>query len=272
MCPVCDNTLANSVSLVFDGRWQIMPITGHTVVGTLMIKVPFSRGEPARPRVGIFVENDVLRHGLEAVLRLLPHVSEVRYCGTGDEAVSLLASGETDLLIVTGRETGWLNAATPSIVKVLMLLDEAETRDPAFVAPPSVHGFLIQQELSVDALTDALDRIVAGEMPMPARLGRELLARAGSAALPERPRPLSLTSRENETLILLAEGLSNKQIARRLGISDHGAKRLVTSILLKLGAPNRTTAVVTAIKAGMVDYGAGSSTAARTVPNSGLAR
>lgn len=77
---------------------------------------------------------------------------------------------------------------------------------------------------------------------------------AGSSAQAETPRPLKLTAREQETLALLAEGLSNKQIARRLAISDHGAKRLVTSVLLKLGAPNRTTAVVTAIKAGMISY------------------
>jgi two-component system nitrate/nitrite response regulator NarL len=66
-------------------------------------------------------------------------------------------------------------------------------------------------------------------------------------------RPVSLTARENETLALLAEGLSNKQIARRLRISEHGVKRLVGSLLLKLGSPNRTTAVVTAMKFGIID-------------------
>jgi two-component system nitrate/nitrite response regulator NarL len=61
-----------------------------------------------------------------------------------------------------------------------------------------------------------------------------------------------LTAREKETLDLLAQGLSNKQIAKSLAISAHGAKRLVGVVLMKLGAPNRTTAVITAINEGLV--------------------
>ena len=61
-----------------------------------------------------------------------------------------------------------------------------------------------------------------------------------------------LTSREMETLILLAEGLGNKQVARRLGISEHGSKRLVMSIMTKLDTRNRTGAVVKAIRLGLI--------------------
>jgi len=76
---------------------------------------------------------------------------------------------------------------------------------------------------------------------------------AVAEAPPTRSRPVSLTSREVEALTLLVKGMSNKQIARRLAISGHGAKRLVASILLKLDSPNRTTAAVAAIKAGIID-------------------
>jgi DNA-binding CsgD family transcriptional regulator len=65
-------------------------------------------------------------------------------------------------------------------------------------------------------------------------------------------RRLRLTDREKETLGLLVEGLSNKQIARRLRISSHGAKRLVASLMAKLDAPNRTTAVVKSIRMGLI--------------------
>lgn len=61
-----------------------------------------------------------------------------------------------------------------------------------------------------------------------------------------------LTVREMETLHLLREGLSNKRIAHRLGISDHGAKRLVGSIMTKLDAESRTAAVVKAIRFGLI--------------------
>ena len=86
---------------------------------------------------------------------------------------------------------------------------------------------------------------------MPAQLARHLLMKETPTSVGPN-RNVRLTAREHETLLLLADGLSNKQIARRLGISTHGAKRLVGAVLLKLGSPNRTAAVVTAMKVGIV--------------------
>lgn len=62
-----------------------------------------------------------------------------------------------------------------------------------------------------------------------------------------------LTPRENEVLALLAEGLSNKEIASRLDISDHTAKFHVNSILQKMGAQKRVEAVVRAARLGIID-------------------
>nr|WP_237526934.1 MULTISPECIES: LuxR C-terminal-related transcriptional regulator [unclassified Streptomyces] len=87
---------------------------------------------------------------------------------------------------------------------------------------------------------------------MPTSVTRALLRRVREPEQQRRRRVGNLTGRENEVLPLLAEGLSNKQIARRLGISSHGVKRIVASLLLKLGAPNRTAAVVTAIQNGLI--------------------
>jgi two-component system, NarL family, nitrate/nitrite response regulator NarL len=94
---------------------------------------------------------------------------------------------------------------------------------------------------------------VAGELPMPARLARQVLAssRGMLHRSPAGP-PVTFTAREKETLGLLAQGFSNKQIAKSLGISAHGVKRLVGAVLLKLGAPNRTTAVIMAMNEGLV--------------------
>ncbi|MFD0626787.1 response regulator transcription factor [Streptomyces sanglieri] len=58
--------------------------------------------------------------------------------------------------------------------------------------------------------------------------------------------------REQQVLALLAQGFSNKQIARRIGISEHGAKRHVTNLLAKLNSPNRTLAVALALQEGLV--------------------
>ncbi|WP_433331265.1 LuxR C-terminal-related transcriptional regulator [Spirillospora sp. CA-294931] len=208
--------------------------------------------------VAIDVGNEVLARGLEDVLRGLARVAAVRHCRNGMETGLLFRSGGVDVVIMTSAEAAWLREARGGEhdrrAKALVLLDETEVAQAAVPASLPADGFLVQQELTAEALGDALDRMARGEIPMPARLARRLLTHAGTPARAEVPRPVRLTAREQETLNLLAEGLSNKQIARRLSISDHGAKRLVTSVLLKLGAPNRTTAVVTAIGAGMIGH------------------
>lgn len=214
------------------------------------------RQEAAGLRVAIDIGNEVLARGLEDVLRGVAGVGAVRRCRSRAEAGMLAGSGETDVIILTGAETGWLGEVPPGAAgrsaKVLVLLDQTEAREASLLASMGADGFLVQQEITAESLGESIERMVRGEVPMPARLARELLSRAGSPPPERAPRPVRLTAREQETLNLLAEGLSNKQIARRLGISDHGAKRLVTSVLLKLGAPNRTAAVVTAIRSGMV--------------------
>jgi DNA-binding CsgD family transcriptional regulator len=87
----------------------------------------------------------------------------------------------------------------------------------------------------------------------PQREGRPAEAPQRDRRSPQRERRSpALTARETETLRLLAEGLSNKQIARRLGVSEHGAKRLVASIMVKLDSPNRTLAVAIAIRDGLI--------------------
>ncbi|MEV0662823.1 response regulator transcription factor [Actinomadura luteofluorescens] len=204
--------------------------------------------------VVIYVDNVVVGRGLEAVLDLLPSVGSVRHCTNRRSVEAAVAGGGVDVLVVTSAEgaaASELTAALPR-TKVLMLLDELEASGSSFGGAAAADGFLIQQDLTAPDLGEALSRMMLGEMPMPARVGRELLARAGSPVPSGSVRPAVLTPRENETLALLAEGLSNKQIARRLSISDHGAKRLVTSVMLKLGAPNRTAAVVIAIRQGMI--------------------
>jgi len=119
---------------------------------------------------------------------------------------------------------------------------------------------------------DAVEAVAAGARGVLFRdAGRERLVSAlramregllaldpGLAALVPRPRPAPaglvepLTPREMEVLQLLAQGLTNKTIAERLGISDHTAKFHVNAILGKLGAQSRTEAIVQAARLGLV--------------------
>jgi two-component system nitrate/nitrite response regulator NarL len=240
--------------------------------------------------VAIAIGNEILGRGIEAVLGSLPAVATARICTRPEELGALLRTtglGTTerdtggrettgpggtniDVVIVSAFETEWLAKLTGPSAKagvssgrvtgpgggplVLLLVDESALSDPQGYASMPVDGFLSQQDLDADTLSDALTRCRLGDVPMPPALARALLARADDPAPRRGTRVANLTSREIEALTLLVRGMSNKQIARQLQISSHGAKRLVASIMLKLDSPNRTTAAVNAIKAGIVDY------------------
>lgn len=209
-------------------------------------------------RVVALVNNEIGRHGLGAMLRSLPGVGEACVVGTPAQASKLHQEKEVDVLVVSseGLETTTAAQLTKSAhdrgTKVLLLLQANHEETLEFATTVESNGFLIQEELTGYALEQALARIVAGEVPMPAVLANRLLARAREERYKSHSPSMSLTPRERQALELLVEGLSNKQIARRLQISHHGAKRLVANVLAKLNCPNRTLAVAVALRDGIL--------------------
>jgi LuxR family transcriptional regulator, maltose regulon positive regulatory protein len=94
----------------------------------------------------------------------------------------------------------------------------------------------------------ALERLLALGAKLDAGRARTILAAAGGGV------PLAdLTPREREVLRLLADGLTNRQIAERLVVSEHTVHRHVTNLLRKLGLPSRTAAAAHAVRAGLLD-------------------
>ncbi|MBU3871120.1 response regulator transcription factor [Streptomyces sp. 4503] len=207
--------------------------------------------------VTTLVRSGFLRLGLRAVLSTAPSVGEVRHCGDWTEVEDTLGSGRVDVLFLHEDDyvpdRGALVDARHRRAKVLLLLSSTDIREEILAGTSVPDGFLVEDQLTASAVEEALQQTAAGEVPMPTSLIRALLHRVRDSGQ-HRPREVSLTARENEVLLLLAKGMSNKQIARRLGISSHGVKRIVASLLLKLGAPNRTAAVVTAIQNGLITY------------------
>jgi two-component system, NarL family, nitrate/nitrite response regulator NarL len=219
------------------------------------------RGGPsgvASLTVAVLADNEVLRRGMEGLLRSVPEVGIVHGCGTPEEFGAVLSRHSPDVVVGTVAEAAWLEGFWPELtalrVVTLLAVDPAYLDElPAYAELP-VGGFLWQPCLTVASVREALRQVRLGQVPMPADLFRAVLVRPGATG-PSRPGWTRLTGREREALALLVQGLSNKQIARQLSISSHGAKRLVTSIMLKLDAPNRTQAAVTAIRAGLVNDG-----------------
>ncbi len=190
------------------------------------------------------------------MLRMLPSVDVTDY---EDAKTTTLPGTETaDVLIVPpewgNHEFGGLREALAgSHSKVLVLLRDHD--HDAVQRALAVHGdgFLLESELTAVTLDKALSRVLHGEVPMPAILAREMLTRLRTQETKPARRPFLLTQRELQTLTLLVDGLSNKQIARRLGVSENGAKRHVANVLAKMNCPNRTVAAALVVRERLLD-------------------
>jgi two-component system nitrate/nitrite response regulator NarL len=215
------------------------------------------RSNPNGLQVALLVGNECVRQGLAAMLSSLAIVDRVhvwdsasRIFTSPDQGFDILIlrfgdldAGTTDQL---ARET-WRRSK-----KILILLgrDHEDWLDTITAIPSN--GFLVQDELTSSSLAATISRVTAGDTPMPPMLANRLLSRAREGAWKPAPTGANLTPRERQVLELLVEGLSNKEIARRLRISQHGVKRLVSNVLAKLNCPNRTQAVAVALTDGIL--------------------
>lgn len=197
--------------------------------------------------VALIIKDCIVQRGLQSILGQIPAVRSTTVLDSPEDA------GDAGVVILSAAEPGWsdhvraLTRCRP--VKVLVLLSGGDMLEQAQQA--SADGFLTQHEVTVESLGRALEQLDSGDIPMPAELARMLLRQASSPG-PPAARAQLLTPREKETLQLLVDGLSNKQMGRRLGISEHGAKRLVSNVLTKLDSPNRTSAVAVALQYGIL--------------------
>lgn len=214
--------------------------------------------------VVLALRNELARFGLERMLQSVDSVVEQHSYDDLRTAVGVAgqvraAQGAGSVVLVTVlseidddiAQLG-LDAAAEQGVKTLFVVDEVDRARLSRVARAEGSGFVFADELAAGTLARTLERLHGGEMPISTRLTRLLLAAVGDGGGPEERRSeVRLTAREREVLALLVEGLSNKQVAHRLGISSHGAKRHVANILAKLNCPNRTLAVAKALREGL---------------------
>jgi two-component system, NarL family, nitrate/nitrite response regulator NarL len=213
--------------------------------------------------VVLALRNELARYGIERMLQSVDSVVEhhsyddldvaakvaaqVRAAGEPGSVVLVTALSEIDDTTHPGVE-----AAAERGVKTLFVVDDVDRRKLRRVARADGSGFVFADELGAGTLAVTLERLHAGEMPISTRLTRVLLTSVGDVRGPdEAGREVRLTAREREVLGLLVDGLSNKQIARQLGITQHGAKRHVANIMAKLNCPNRTLAVSKALREGL---------------------
>lgn len=213
---------------------------------------------PPRITVVLALRSPVQRLGVEHMVRAVDMVRSCRSYDTVAAAVAEARAQRPTVLIVALRELdaaagALLSDVTRHGVQLLVLVDDDLTQLSRLAGIRGI-GMVSLEELSVSNLRTALVRLQNGETPIPPQVAYFLVAVAGAKyEAGQSGARVRITHREQEVLVLLVDGLSNKQIARRLGISVHGAKRHVANVLAKLDCPNRTLAVAKALREGLYE-------------------
>jgi DNA-binding NarL/FixJ family response regulator len=209
-------------------------------------------------RVFLVDDHRVVRSGVTAYLKMVPDIEVVGEASDGREALNRIAVLEPhdalpdvvlmDLMlpILDGIEaTKEIKTRWPSVEVVAMtsFVEEAKVRG---ALEAGAAGYLLK-DADADEVAGAIRAAVSGRMHLDPSVTRLL---ADSVYAPHRIGD-DLTPREREVLTLLAEGVSNQQIAERLVISERTARTHVSAILAKLGLASRTQAALWAVHAGM---------------------
>ena len=188
----------------------------------------------------------------ESVSGLLERV-EIAEAGTFDDVVALLDKGnDIDLVLLDLAMPGvrgfsglmYIRAQFPSVPVIVVSAND----DPAAIRRCMEFGAsgFIPKTLSVEEMRAAISRILGGGVWTPADVDLSAGSDAESAAL--MVRMATLTPQQVRVLMMLSEGLLNKQIAYQLGVSEATVKAHVSAILQKLGVESRTQAVIAAAK------------------------
>ncbi|WP_128433769.1 response regulator [Streptomyces cyaneus] len=213
-------------------------------------------------RVVIADDQQMVRQGFTVLLNTKPDIDVIGQAVDGLDAVAKVAELTPDVVLMDIRmpelggieATRRITAESPQIkVLVLTTFDLDEYVYEALRAGAS--GFLLK-DASVDQLAEAVRVVAAGDALLAPGITRRLIAEF--SRLDKRPRaPLKqrvgdLTERETEVLALIAQGLSNAEIAERLVVAEQTVKTHVGRILVKLGLRDRTQAAVFAYESGLV--------------------
>ena len=197
--------------------------------------------------IAVLAPCDVLRNGLSAMLERLDAVGSVDSHRTLAELFVALRDRDDDrdpdVVIVScvpdADLPGLVRCAFPES-RMLELVGGTGTSDLAVAAETDADGYLMLHDITEATLDRALQALVCGENPTPQPVASNLFKHTGSTdALPSWIQP-HFSPCERHVIALLVEGLSNRQIAQRLEISVHSAKRRVSAVLHKANSPSRT--------------------------------
>lgn len=215
-------------------------------------------------RVVVVDDQALVRQGIRALLEIAS-IEVVGEAGDGEEAVEVIRTSLPDVVLLDmrmpGRDGLWVlrewarlvaQQQVPAVpMLVLTTFDEDSLLIDAVRA--GARGYLLK-DVTLEQLTSAVRELAAGgTLVSPSMTDRLLRALQADGASPgDMLKPQELTPREREVLRLLAEGCSNREIAQALHLAEGTVKNHVSTVLAKLGARDRTHAVLRALHEGLL--------------------
>ena len=203
-------------------------------------------------KVAIIDDHVVVRAGLKYVLASDPDMSFVGEFGGGSGAAEFVSSLQPDVTLLDVRmpDLNGVDAlkeiltANPK-ARVVMLTTSDVEEDVYRSIEEGALGY-VQKEAPVEEILGAIRSAMKGDVYMSEDIRRIYETRKGAKGL---------SPRETEVLNAVADGLNNRQIGERLGISENSVKMHLKRIFYKLGADDRTEAVNLALKRGFIQHG-----------------
>jgi DNA-binding NarL/FixJ family response regulator len=221
-------------------------------------------------RVVVVDDQTVVREGIVMLLGLLPGVEVVGAAGDGEEAVRLVAELAPDVVLMDLRmprcdgveATRRIRSEHPG-TQVVVLTTYADDASVFPALRAGARGYLTK-DADGDEIVRAVHGVLSGDAGLAPSIQRRLLERLSESESESGPRragppepPDGLTARETEVLVLIAEGLSNHQIASRLQVSTATVKTHINNLFAKTGIKDRAQAVRYAYGKGLVRPPAG---------------
>jgi len=219
-------------------------------------------------RIVVADDHQVVRAGFAGLLDTQPDFTVVGTAADGAAALRVCREHQPDVVLMDVRMPGMdgieatrqltrSGAGGPRVL-ILTTFDLDQYVFDALRAGAS--GFLLK-DVTAERLFDAVRVIAAGEALLAPAVTRRLISEFAALQpkpdAPFSPGLASLTPRETQVLRLVAEGMSNQEIAARLVVTDETVKTHVSRVLSKLGLRDRTQAVVAAYESGLVVPGSG---------------
>lgn len=204
-------------------------------------------------RVFLLDDHEVVRHGLRDMLEREGDIEVVGESGLAVEATHRIPALRPDVAVLDARLPDGsgidvcrdVRSVDPSIqALILTSFEDDEALFAAIMAGAA--GYILKQIRGTD-LVDAVRRVAAGQSLLDPAVTQRVLERIRRG--PDQPDELrSLTEQERRILALVAEGLTNREIAARMFLAEKTVKNYVSSLLAKLGLERRTQAAVLASK------------------------